>query len=250
MGRRRYYGKRKRGRKRKATVRRSPSTSYQKYRMTALCDVVTSNEAGTNTALGDVNLLFKSYDPSAVRRLLKANITADTPLNNLGAMQNLWDMFRVQYCKLTYRPSIKDGQVINSGDGGTGTVPTNWIGKFPNLLISYDPDNINVSQTPFDLIQKKGVKSFDCTRSFTFTWKPKRISAGAAGAANDLPAPSVFENGWMNMQGPFAQQGEVQLRSEEPFVDTGAGGSAPQPVEGVQIGNILIEYYLEFKSPK
>lgn len=247
MGYRGRYRKRgKRKRNRKAMVRRSPSMNYQKFRMTALLDVSTAGSAGFNTVEGDVSYLFKSYDLKNIVRKVDASIIASTPLANLQAMEILWDMYRVQYCKLTYRPAIKDGQVITSSGANV-----NYFGQFPNLLLSYDPDNINVDQQPDQLVQKKGTRSFDPTRSWTFSWKPKRLSSVASNEPGGS-APSITNGGWINLQVPtggnFPQLGEVSLKSQNPFLDS--SGTPADPIKDALIGTILIEYYIEFKSPK
>ncbi len=222
------YRRRPYKKKRKSYVPRRISMTQHKHRCTALLDVTSDTAA---SSLGEINFNFKDFSPNTGigGRYSTGTVGLGQALSSFTQLAAVFDVFRPQYCKMTYTPNIVKNQPIANNA---------IVGNVPSLYISHDPDNNDSNQPVTTLIRKVTTQRKDLTKSWTFSWKPKRLN-------NTEVDTVILSGGWINAQGPFPQEGEVQMRGNTPLQDSKGVAAG-----GVLVGTILVEYYLEFKSPR
>lgn len=223
MPAKRKYVKRRRRFRRRARMVARPSLNYHKYRLTGVIDLVTDSVAGN---LGAVNYWIKNYNLNAAAVRVQGPTTV-TGLSDVTSLSQLFDLYRVQYIKISYTPRF---------DKGAYTAEQGALNGMPAVYVSNDPDNENVDQAKTLLIQKQNTKRFDMSKPWTFSWKPRKLTNGGKSAID------AFQGGWLNLQGTFPDIGETQIKT-----DPWTAGATATLLNNEKIGELLLEYYVEFK---
>lgn len=209
------------------SLRPRVSLNYHKYRLTNVIDLTTDTSSGT---VGDLNYWIKNYNLDGCAVKVDGN-TVVTGLSDITSLKNLFDVYRVQYIKISYTPRFDKGAYVNEQGALNG---------MPTCYVSQDPDNENVDQAKTLIVQKQNVRKFDMSRPWTYAWKPKRLSNAGKQAVD------VFSKGWINLQQgaqTFPNLGETQIKT-----DAWSAGTPGTPLNNEKVGELLLEYYVEFKS--
>ncbi len=225
--------RKRRGRRRKARRYRAiPSVNYHRFRLTNVFDLKT--DKGGSLA-GACNYWFKDHDllKTIVRHTSTGVVTVGGLSDVNPSLINMFDSYRVKFCRIKYTPRYGKGQWVEEGNALTG---------IPAVYISHDPDNVNLLQDRTRIVKKVNAKRFDMSMPWQYTWRPKRMSMTKTAGVD------VQGNGWINLQSTaFPAEGETQL-STTPFNVANPSGIAP--FEDSTVGEILLEYFVEFKSRK
>lgn len=223
----------RRGKRKWRVQRLNPSLNYHVYRLTAVTDLRTDPVTGTGANPGTLCYFFKDHD------MLKTVSRAASPPNTIGLsditqLVNLYDQYRIKSCRIRYTPKYDKGAYLY--EPGVGQLQGQPAG-----YISHDVDNVNIRQPKNLLVQKLSTKRVDMSKKWSYTWKPPRISM------TDQPSAHISSKGWINLQGSPPNEGEVQLQTDAWLI---GGNNLAQPVEltDQKIGEVLVEYIVEFRS--
>jgi len=204
-----------------ALMRRITSPNYCKMKL-VLFDVLNNN--ATNTSQISATIAPRSFTFAYTPQNL--NPTRHVSMNNFSKIKDLWDEYRVYYCKLIYRPLYQKDLFVSQT--GPDTLPT--------LAVAYDKDNQG-SLTNTTINSLKGVRYFDLTKAWTFgVGIPRYNSTSTTGA-------SAQTEGWENLQNEGVEPARVGIIGLE-----SNGLINPNPGGEIDIGTLQIEVSCEFRS--
>ncbi len=214
------------------------SLDYHKFRCTVIVPLNTNAVGQAHP--GEVNSICRPYRVldetfSQSPTLVPTEVTG---LSDITSLFNLFDSYRVQYCKISYTPRHDKGFFTQF----SGTPAQGALTGMPRLYIAYDVDDIDLNESRLNLAQRSSCKVYDLSKSFTYKFKPRRINMISTSIPN-----VILENGWMDKDTEAQNNaGTVLMKSDELNTVAALGGITP--ALNFQLGELLIEYYVEFKN--
>ncbi len=184
---------------------------YVKIKM-SMNDKLFTDASGQIQAFINARNLAVTYTP------VSSTPGTHSGLENYAKWQDLFDSYRVQYIKLSYRPNMN---VVGSTAPGSA--------QMPFVYVAFDKDNGGAVSTIDNINSMKGSRLYDLKKRWTFTTKVPKYS--------DDNNPK----GWQNLQSTAGNlTGTIQIVGDTAIV--------PNPGIPIQIGTLKIEYIVELKN--
>lgn len=156
---------------------------------------------------------------------------ADLPLAEIGAIQELYDYYRIDGIKLEFYPQWNSASGVNAQ-------PEIGLARLTNAV---DSNNGFAPATEGDLLQSHNAKSPLFTRVIKkyFKVQPQALAAGAPGNPGSMTNPDRTRNWWIQTADPTVPHYGIH------FIATTLSG-----VVGETSYRVLATFYMTFKGQR
>ena len=216
MARKPRKNRKRNGKKNFALMRQMASVNYGKMKLSMSQALTTRSDAnGQISAAVSPRSLSFTYSPDTSNRTLHFN------LQNFAKVKDLWDEYRVYYCKVSFIPTVRRSQ-----DAG--------LPSLANGIVSFDKDQVGFL-TADNARSKKHKKYVDFGKNWTFGVGVPRYTNGTANTAQT--------EGWQNLQ----NEGTIANRAGIIAINS-VSAYNPIPADILNVGQLEISVYLELRS--